>query len=434
MGALTSFGVATGLFSVMVGWLLTYGPAAQYDHAAAEASYMVDDYSSPPIWPVVMGVGQIQAGLNSVSKSFTPPPTQVMDMAIGFATSQLLFTVAKLKIADVLVERPKTADEIAREIGTDQERTRRVLNACIAKGIFDIAPNEPTRSFYVNSKLSAVLRTDHPHSMREMILHQMGDAYDSWSFLHEAIKSKDEVVFATRSRIAEEQNAKGLDTDLSSFYGANPEREAIFQGAMTAMDSMAAQAMVNDCEPIQQAKRVVDMGCAQGDFLLRMLSTYPELTGVGFDLPRVISTVEGNLSKLLPEASQKVAAERASFQQGSFFNVDELPAFEEDDVITMRYVFHEWSEADVVKILSNLRKAVGDKQVTLLVGESAIGDDPSAEVMPIRPIMDVNMMVFSNGSDRSPSQWKGIFKQAGWKLTKGYATRSSLGWTEATPV
>jgi len=166
--------------------------------------------------------------------------------------------------------------------------------------------------------------------------------------------------------------------------------------------------------------------------LFRMLSTYPELKGVGFDLPEVIATVQNSLSTL-PEASQK-AAERASFQQGNFFNADELPAFEQDDVITMRYILQSWSDADTIKILSNLRKAVGDKQVTLLVGESAIGDDASAEVMPMRPVLDVNMMVFSNGADRSPNQWKEIFKQAGWKLTKGYATRSMLGWTEAKPV
>jgi len=406
------------------------GSKKEYDHAKSEASYMAD-YSSPPPWPIFIGVNATGGCLGGVAKSLTPPPIAMMDMIMGFTVSQLLYTVARLKIADILVAQPKTAEEIASEVGTDPQRTRRILNACVANGVFAMKPNDPTASYYTNSKLSAVFRTDHPHCMRDMVMHQMNDGYDAWAFLHDAVQSKHEVVFETRTRTAVEQKKNGQKIGLWNAYNQDPTREATFQGAMTSLDSLGAQAMVNDCKPLASAKRVIDIGTSQGHFLLKCLASYPKLKGIGTDLPSVIATVDANLKKM-PAASQE-AAKRATFQVGDFMKC-QFPDFEDGDVIIMRYILHDWSEKDTITILTNLRKAVGNKKVSLLIGESAIGDDPSAEVVPVRPIIDVHMMVIFDGSDRPPSVWKNLLKKTGWEFSKNYATRSLLGWTEAVPI
>ena len=60
-----------------------------------------------------------------------PPPIAIMDLNFGFAVSQTLYVAAKLDIANKLVERPKTAAEIAAEVGADAGRVERILNACM---------------------------------------------------------------------------------------------------------------------------------------------------------------------------------------------------------------------------------------------------------------------------------------------------------------
>jgi hypothetical protein len=99
----------------------------------------------------------------------------------------------------------------------------------------------------------------------------------------------------------------------------------------------------------------------------------------------------------------------------------------------MRYILHDWSDEDSIVILKNIRKAIGDKKVTLLIGESDIQDDPTPDGMAIRRLVDLHMMVFFNAGDRSPSQWKVLFDQTGWKMVNHYPTRSLVGWTEVVP-
>lgn len=264
-------------------------------------------------------------------------------------------------------------------------------------------------------------------------MHLTEDSYDAWGYVYDAVKDASITPFMHKSRqnAITQQELGQEDTNLWDWYGIRPENEANFQAAMTTLDSLGADAMAEDCIPLQAAKRVVDIGTSQGHFALRILQKYPHLTAVGMDLPRVVASIDENLKKL-PKESQE-AVSRFQWHGGSFFNAEDFPAFEDGDHIVMRYILHDWSDDDCVVILKNIRQAIGDKKVTLLIGESDIQDDPTPDGMAIRRIVDLHMMVFFNAGDRSPSQWKVLFDQAGWKMTNHYPTRSIVGWTEVVP-
>eukprot|EP00400_MALV-I_sp_L67-5_P000345 gene345-939_t len=414
-----------------------YKNFAKYDHGSTEASFLTD-WSAPPPWPIFTKLNEVQQFFANTAKAMTPPPIQMMDLTMGFAISQTVYVAARLGIADLVVERPKTVKELAKETGADEERLRRLLNACVGFGVFNVLSGyEKSDEFhYVNSKLSATLRKDHPHSHRDFSLCQMMDSYDAWGFAYEAVHSKDAIVFEEYSRQAQELKDSGHQGPYSmwNFWGLHPEQEQTFQGAMTSLDSLGAVAMVEDCPNFGYSNitRIVDIGTSQGHFLLRILSKFPHLKGLGMDLPRVINILEGNIHKL-PQASQE-AASRATWHPGSFFNLKDFPKFEDGDQLVMRYILHDWTDAQTIEILQNIRKAIGNKKVTLLIGESDIKDDPSPDGMPVRALIDLHMLMLNGGVDRSPSMWAKIFAQSGWKTTNHYPTRSLVGWTEATPV
>ena len=60
-----------------------------------------------------------------------PPAWQLMRLMDGFVTTQLLYVAAKLGIADVLVEGPRSAAELADAVGAERDALARVLRGLV---------------------------------------------------------------------------------------------------------------------------------------------------------------------------------------------------------------------------------------------------------------------------------------------------------------
>mmetsp|Transcript_14777 Transcript_14777/g.34819 ORF Transcript_14777/g.34819 Transcript_14777/m.34819 type:complete len:102 (+) Transcript_14777:1273-1578(+) len=101
----------------------------------------------------------------------------------------------------------------------------------------------------------------------------------------------------------------------------------------------------------------------------------------------------------------------------------------------MRYILHDWPRKDALKILKNVRAAMGDKKATLVVGECALPDHHVVGVPPVMYGIDIQMLAaFGEAQERTPAQWKEIFAEAGFELVAIHPTRSLLHWVEARPI
>jgi hypothetical protein len=70
---------------------------------------------------------------------------------------------------------------------------------------------------------------------------------------------------------------------------------------------------------------------------------------------------------------------------GSFFDAASLPKAKAGDAYLMRYILHDWPHAEVGKILTNVRAAMGkEKDATLVIGECAL---PDHDVVGVPPAM-----------------------------------------------
>ncbi|KAK9815541.1 hypothetical protein WJX72_005411 [[Myrmecia] bisecta] len=117
-----------------------------------------------------------------------------MDMSLGIWRSQVIATLAELGVADILKHGPKTAAELASLTGVaDPDKMFRLMRAAVGLGIFagDASALEgPVR--FRNNRLSAVLREDHPNTVKWMLSVTAVDMHKPWGALKDSLQQGQE--------------------------------------------------------------------------------------------------------------------------------------------------------------------------------------------------------------------------------------------------
>ena len=86
-------------------------------------------------------------------------------LADGFLTTQLLYVAARLGVADVLAEGPRTGAELAAAVGADPDLLTRALRGLVLE---EVLAEEGGR--FALTELGQCLRADAPRSMRGPVL------------------------------------------------------------------------------------------------------------------------------------------------------------------------------------------------------------------------------------------------------------------------
>src|SRR5262245_8176507 len=112
----------------------------------------------PPMF-VVRAVNFVTSLLAKTRRALTPPPLTLLELgSASFFISNALRAAARLGIADSLTTRPKTAEDIAREVGASPDALNRLMRALAAAGVFRRLPD----GCYALNPVSQGLVTDAP--------------------------------------------------------------------------------------------------------------------------------------------------------------------------------------------------------------------------------------------------------------------------------
>jgi hypothetical protein len=141
----------------------------------------------------------------------------------------------------------------------------------------------------------------------------------------------------------------------------------------------------------------LDIGGAGGDVIRAMMRANSELNGGVFDLPHIV-----------PAAAEAAQAEgldrRFTAVGGDFF--ESVPRA---DLYVLKYILHDWEDADCVRILRNCRAQLTNggriAVVDHLVGEPG---QPG-----LAPLMDMNMLDMTGGRERQLTEFDALFTAAG---------------------
>jgi hypothetical protein len=114
------------------------------------------------------------------------PQAQLIQMAIAYRASSLVYIAAEMNLADRLAEGSRKADELAELTGNFAPALYRVMRALAGMGIF----TEGSDHRFSLTPLGEALRTGTPGSIRSTVLTLAGGLFTkSFGELHYSIKT-----------------------------------------------------------------------------------------------------------------------------------------------------------------------------------------------------------------------------------------------------
>lgn len=321
------------------------------------------------------------------------PPQQMFQMITAYWVSQAVGTFADLGFADLLAEGPATARELAAKAGTDADATFRLCRTLAALGVL-----AQTDGRLVLTPLGETLRSDGPHSMRDMARAQtMPGHWLPWGRFRDAIRT------GTR------QTGAALGSEIFGHYGTHAEEREAFFGAMHGLASLVAKEAPRVYDASQH-RVLCDVGGAAGTIAAGFLDANAQLTGSVLELPEVVPLAE----RAIRDAK---LGDRCRAIAGDFF-VDVPPA----DLYVMKQVLHDWNDDQCRTILANCAKHL-PRGGRVLVIEMVIPDDNTPSPAQL---MDLNMLVMLPGRERTAGQYAELFAAAGLRVLDVRPTHSPL--------
>ncbi len=333
------------------------------------------------------------------------PSDHVLQISTGFMASISLFIAAKLRIADHLADGPKSVHDLALATKTHEDRLYRVLRGLAMVGIFSEAAD---RKFALTPP-AATLRTDVPESVHSLVLF-LSDP------LHLKLFSELPHTVETGDITIEHVYGK----PVFEYFPQDPVEEERFNNAMTCLSEMVVPAVL-EAYDFSGIGTLLDVAGGHGALLCAILARYPNMKGMLVDLPSVL---EGTRKAV----SAKGLKERCHVAHADFFASVPSGA----DAIIMKHIIHDWDDDKAISILVNCRQALAGKpNARILLVESVLplGNEPHMGKM-----IDLEMMVFPGGRERTEQEFRTLFEKAGLKLTRVIPTNAPLWVVEGVVV
>jgi hypothetical protein len=321
----------------------------------------------------------------------------------GFRVSQTIHAAVDLGIPELLADGERAADDLAEASGADPSTLYRLLRALASLGILH---EEDGRRFSL-TELGQPLRADVPGSIRGWVrLNGREYLWRSWGNLANAVR-------------AGENSFRALyGTDVWEWRAGHPEESAIFDEAMMSLTG-GANAAILAAYDFGRFGTVVDVGGGNGTLLAALLAAHPQLRGVLFDQPHVVSGAE-------PVLQAAGVLDRCDIVSGSFFS--SVP--EGGDAYVLKWIIHDWEDEECVAILRNCRDAMGPEAVVLVV-ERDLG--PANENAAAK-LSDLNMLVMPGGRERSHEEYAELFERAGLRYVSSALAASGHAVIGAAPA
>lgn len=337
------------------------------------------------------------------SGNHVSPALQLIQMIEGYWLSQVVYVAAKLGVADLLADGPKTSQALAQEVSADPDAFYRLLRACACFGLL----SEGTAKTFALTPLGDLLRSNAMGSLRDYAIGVVGPGHWlTFGNLDQAIQS------------GEPQAKPVLGMELWEYYAEHEQESIHFSRTMGYLSQAAALDVVANYDA-SQVTHIVDVGGSHGMLLTKLLQAAPTAQGVLFDLPNVIEQARKAVESLGLQ-------ERVTLVSGDFFQ--EAPAG--GDLYLLKQILHDWNDAQCLTILKNIHHAARP-QSKLLVVEMVVPDKPEPSLVPLT---DLAMLVLLGGRERSGHDYASLLERAGYRLERIIPTQGLFSVIEAVRV
>jgi O-methyltransferase domain/Dimerisation domain len=330
------------------------------------------------------------------------PSMTLLNLIAGSWMSQAISVAAKLGIADLLEDGPRSADDLSRATETHPDTLYRLLRALAGLRIF--AEDDDGR--FELTPLAEGLRTKAPVSLCGYAI-LLGEEWywRAWGQLLHSVRTG-ECAF---------ERVFGLQ--VFEYLARHPQAAQVFDAAMTSRGSMEDRAVAAVYDFARGT--IVDVGGGRGSLLIAILRRNPQTRGILFDRPHVTAGAAAPVG----EAG---LADRCRIVAGDFF--DGVPAG--GDIYLMKKIIHDWDDERARAILANCRAAMAGNGRLLLLEQVILPGNGSA----FGNVADLQMLVMTpGGRERTEAQYRTLLAAAGLELARIIPTECPLSIIEAMP-
>lgn len=326
------------------------------------------------------------------------PQEQMNRMLTGYWISQALYAAAKLGIADLVKDGPRTTDDLASTTKTHAPSLYRLLRALASVGVFtDIGQGQ-----FALTPLAECLRSNVPGSQRALAIMNGEEQYRAWGDLLYSVQT------------GKTAFDKQYGMPIFEFLSKNAEQAKVFDAAMVGVHGRETAAML-DAYDFSGIKTLADIGGGNGSLLTTVLKKHTTMRGILYDLTGVTERAKANL-----QAAE--LADRCQVIGGNFF--ESIPTGA--DAYLMRHIIHDWDDDKSTKILQNIHRAISnDGRLLVVEGVILPGNEPS-----FGKLLDLVMLVIPGGKERTEEEYRKLYEAGGFNLTKIVPTKGEVSVIE----
>ena len=319
-----------------------------------------------------------------------PPQGVIMQMVMGAWITKVISEVTRLGVPDLVKQHGSMNAAEMVSVGGIQaapNALERVLRACASLGVF----TEDATGKFGPTPLSDVLTSDSPASVKKLVEAMGGLWYRVWAELLDAVMT------------GEPQARKVFGMTWWDYLNANPKEMENFGEAMKSNSLSTLRGVLENCD-FNGVEKVADIGGGFGHLAVALLEKYPTLQAAVVDVPDLIPVAKERFPVKDP-----AVANRLKYVGGDMF--DSVPPA---NVYIMKHIIHDWEDEKCIKLLENCHRSMQGEGRVICV-DSVLPRMGDVAGTPAK-LLDINMLVFITGKERTEDQWNHLYRAAGFEI------------------
>jgi hypothetical protein len=328
-------------------------------------------------------------------------PQPLIERIFAWCDTTAMMAAAEVGLFDRLADGPRTAAEVAADLGAHESSVARLLRDLTGTGV--VVRAGPDR--FALGPDGEFLRSDVPGSVRALFRMVRGPI--------------------ARGLIAGDAGLRKGTTAFDEVMGApffdylaqHPEDASIFNRSMVDFGLALGTPPIHAYD-FSGVRRLVDIGGGHGQLAMEVLRTHPDIEAVVFDAPGVIE-------ETVVEIERAGLGDRCQAMAGDFFK-----SVPEGDCHVLRWIIHDWNDERAGTILRCCREAI-DPAGRLLLFEAVM---PDVDGPHLSKTLDWVMLASVSGQERTEAEYAALLERAGFRLTRVVPSPTPMCVVEAVPV
>jgi hypothetical protein len=184
------------------------------------------------------------------------------------------------------------------------------------------------------------------------------------------------------------------------YHGTDPRFNKVFNQGMSNHSTITMKKILETYTGFDGLGSVVDVGGGTGATLNMIVSKYPSIKGINFDLPHVIE-------------------DAPAYPGVEHVGGDMFVSVPKGDAVFMKWICHDWSDEHCVKFLKKCYEAL-PKNGKVILAECILPEVPDTK-METKNVVHIDVIMLAHnpgGKERTEKEFEALGKASGFKSFK----------------